>query len=55
MSGLRNYLDANGDPICLICGGAIGFTDSVARVDDCMVHVRCLPEARTIKEPCEAV
>jgi hypothetical protein len=50
---LRNYLDANGDPICLICGRAILLNESVARLDDCMVHVRCMRDVQAAPQPCE--
>jgi hypothetical protein len=51
---VRNYLDADGNPICTLCGRAILPSQNVARVDDCMVHVHCYPAALTKPDPCEA-
>jgi hypothetical protein len=50
---LRNYLDAEGRPICPVCGIVIGIPDAVARVDDCMIHLTCLEEARAQATPCD--
>jgi hypothetical protein len=49
----RNYLDADGLPICMVCGHNIRPADFAARVDDCLVHGRCLREAFAEPEPCE--
>jgi hypothetical protein len=48
----HNYLDADGLPICMVCGHNIRPADFAARVDDCLVHGR-LREAFAVPEPCE--
>ena len=50
---LLNYLDQEGAPICPTCGRAIRPHDAVMRIDDCMIHARCVTEARMAEEPCE--
>ena len=52
-TALRNYLDDAGQPICPVCGIVIGIPDAVARVDDCMIHLTCLEEARVQAQPCD--
>jgi hypothetical protein len=51
---LRNYLDADGHELCMLCGHALRPSDSVLRVDDCMVHVHCWLEEPEAEMPCEA-
>jgi hypothetical protein len=50
---LRNYLDAEGAPICPTCGRAILAHDAAMRMEDCMIHVRCFTEAQATEDPCE--
>jgi hypothetical protein len=50
----RNYLDADGLPICLQCGHGMRPAEHAVRVDDCLVHGRCLREALAIPDPCTA-
>ena len=49
----RNYLDADGLPICMVCGHNIRPAEFAARVEDCLIHGRCLREALVVPEPCE--
>ena len=53
MIALRNYLDAEGVPVCLICGRAIGLRDPAAQIEDCMIHAHCIEESRALPHPCE--
>jgi hypothetical protein len=53
----RNYESRLGAPICPECGRLILPLDTVARVDDCIVHSYCVivAEVRTARgeDPCE--
>ena len=49
---LLNYLDSNGAPVCPACGRAILTGQPAMRIDDCMIHVACLEQARETEEPC---
>jgi hypothetical protein len=49
---MRNYVDADGSPVCLVCGHGILLSQPAARVRDCMVHVACFDEAVRLLEPC---
>jgi len=51
---VKNYLDAEGYPVCPTCGRSILPVQNVARVDDCMVHVSCYAVAKEAEDPCEA-
>ena len=54
---LANYLDADGMPICTVCGKPIGPVDATAKIEDCLIHLSCFREARqralSGEEPCE--
>jgi hypothetical protein len=50
---LLNYLDKEGAPVCPTCGRPILSHDAAMRIDDCMIHARCVTEARLTEEPCE--
>ena len=41
-----NYLDADGLRICMVCGRSIRPAEFATFVDDCLVHGRCMREAR---------
>ena len=53
----RNYQNRHGEPICPECGRLILPMDTVARIEDCVVHSYCVivAETRTAKgeDPCE--
>ena len=53
MGDLLNYEDAERDPVCSVCGRSIPRTEVGARLDDCLVHARCLAEGLAMDAPCE--
>ena len=50
---LVNYNDADGRPVCPTCGRAILAAQGVVRIEDCMIHAICYPEAVDAETPCE--
>jgi hypothetical protein len=53
MDDVRNFVTADGLPICPVCGKPIQPTDNRARPDGGIVHVWCWPEVRIREDPCK--
>ena len=54
---MGNYQDYRDRPICPRCGQPIAAGQSTMELDDCLIHLACLPDAIASRlagdDPCE--